>query len=267
VLVISDNLNVSHKHVADAIDARDSGSIEELARKITLAGADLIDVNISAITHDPSGVMAWLVEQVQRVSDLRLSLDAHNMDALVAGVASAAQPPVLNAYYLQSAAPAQVTERLLPYAAENNLEVVLSLMGPSGPPLDPSERLALAEELVETAVAAGVAAEHIWLDPVVVHLGGGFGQEHATAVLETLKGMVGMFDPPVRTVAGVEYLSQGVVSELRSPLNRVYLAMLAANGLDAAMVNVLDGEMMRDVRLIKAFRSESLYSISDAELR
>jgi len=38
-------------------------------------------------------------------------------------------------------------------------------------------------------------------------------------------------------------------------------------GLSAAFLDVTDAEVMRDVRLIKALRNESLYSISDAELK
>jgi cobalamin-dependent methionine synthase I len=98
-------------------------------------------------------------------------------------------------------------------------------------------------------------------------VGGGFGQAHASAGLEVMKGIPAVLDPAVRTLAGVEYLSQGAPAELRSSINRVYLAMLAALGLQAAIVDVTDSEMMRDIRLIKAFRSESLYSLSDTELR
>jgi cobalamin-dependent methionine synthase I len=267
MLVISDNLSISRKHVAQAIEARDGDSIQEMARRITESGADVIDVNISSVTRDPVGVMTWLVDQIQEASGLRLSLDAHTVDAISAGAERAKVPPLLNAYYLQSADPDAVAGRLLPYAAANGLEVVLSMMGPSGPPLDPVDRLAHASTLVEAALAAGLPADAIWLDPVVVHVGGGFGQEHASAVLEVMKGIPAVLDPAVRTLAGVEYLSQGAPPELRSSINRVYLAMLAALGLQAAIVDVTDSEMMRDIRLIKAFRSESLYSLSDTELR
>ena len=43
--------------------------------------------------------------------------------------------------------------------------------------------------------------------------------------------------------------------------------MLSSLGLSAAFVDVTDRETMRDIRLIKALRNESLYSVSDAELK
>ena len=73
-----------------------------------------------------------------------------------------------------------------------------------------------ASELVESATAAGIPAESIYIDPVVVHLSGGAtAQEHAAAVLQTVKLLNQIFDPPIKTVAGVEYLSAGAPRQLQ----------------------------------------------------
>lgn len=266
MLIVSDNLNMAHRQVAKALEARDSGSIRELAHKVTEAGADVIDVNIGTLSSGAEAAMEWLVEQVQAVSDLQLSLDARSAEAIMAGVRKAAGKPIVNAYSLQSARPEDVIAKLLPFVAENDLEVVLPAMGGSGPPLDADMRATRAQELVEAAIAAGVEPDRIYVDPVVVHLGGGDGQQHAAAVMDTMRLLTSIFDPPLKTLAGVEYVSQGAPPQLRSALNRTFLAMLAALGLNAAVVDVLDAATMRDIRLIKSLRNESLYSVSDAEL-
>jgi len=267
MLVVSDNINAAYRHVRQAIEDRDAGSIRELAHKVAGAGADVIDLNIGLLAEHGENVMPWLVEQVQAVTNLQLSLDARTVEALIAGAEAAAQKPILNGYYVQSAHPEQMGGRLLPFAAEKGLEVILPTIGPMGPPLDPDDRLTLAQELVGTAQQAGLDMEQIWIDPVIIHLLGGDAQAHAAAVLETMKELPLLFEPPVKTFAGVQYLSQGSPGELRSAINRALLGMLGALGLDAAMVDVLDGQTMRDVRLIKALRNESLYSVSDAELK
>jgi len=266
VLIISDNLNMAHSKVAKAVEARDSGSVRELAHKVTEAGADVIDLDIGLLTSGTEDALLWLVDQVQAVSHLQLSFNSRSAEAMIAAAQKAATKPILNAYSLQSAHPADVTGKLIPFVAENDLEIVLPAFGESGPPLDADERASLAQELVDAAVAAGVDPERIFVDPVVVHLGGGNGQQHATAVLDTMRLLTTIFDPPVKTLAGVEYVSQGAPPELRSALNRTYLAMLAALGLSAAIVDVMDAATMRDIRLIKALRNESLYSVSDAGL-
>ncbi|HZJ03232.1 MAG TPA: hypothetical protein VFE20_06075, partial [Thermoleophilia bacterium] len=166
----------------------------------------------------------------------------------------------------QSARPSDVIDKLIPFAAQNDLEIVLPAFGGSGPALDADARASRAQELAQAAIEAGVDPDRIYVDPVVVHLGGGDGQQHSAAVLDTMRLLTTIFDPPLKTLAGVEYVSQGAPPQLRSALNRTYLAMLAALGLNAAIVDVMDAATMRDIRLIKGLRNESLYSVSDAEL-
>ncbi len=268
MLIISDNLNVAHGDVLQAIEKRDGGSIRELAHKIEVAGADVIDLNIGTLTTGADEIMGWLVDEVQQVTDIQLSLDAHTMEALEAGVERAKKKPIINSYYVQSARPDDVVPRLLPFVADKGLEVILCTIEPSGPPLDPDVRGSKASELVEAALAAGIPDESIYIDPVVVHLSGGaVAQEHAAAVLETMRLLGQIFDPPIKTVAGVEYLSAGAPRQLRSAISRVYLAMLGSLGLGGAFVDVTDPEIMRDIRLINALRNEALYSVSDAEVK
>lgn len=266
MLIISDNLNMSRSQVAKAVEARDSGSVRELAHKVTEAGADVIDLDIGVLTSGAEEAMVWLVEQVQAVTHLQLSLNSRSAEAMVAGAQKAATKPMLNAYSLQSARPGDVTDTLIPFAAQNDLEIVLPAFGSSGPALDADARASRAQELAEAAIEAGVDSDRIYVDPVVVHLGGGDGQQHAVAVMDTMRLLTTIFDPPLKTLAGVEYVSQGAPPQLRSALNRTYLAMLAALGLNAAIVDVMDAATMRDIRLIKGLRNESLYSVSDAGL-
>jgi len=268
VLIVSDNLNAAHRHVAKALVDRDAGSIREIAHNVALAGADVIDVNVGSITAGAEEAIVWLVDQIQAVApNVQLSLDARTAEAIIAGAARSDIPPILNAYYVQSARPDDVASILIPYAAERGLELILPALSSSGPPLDPDERAGRAQELVDLALRAGVDPERLFVDPVVVHLGSGNGQDHAAAVLETMKLLTKIFDPPVKTIAGVEYLSQGAPAQLRSAINRTYLAMLSALGLSAAFVDVMDSATMRDIRLIKGLRNESLYSVSDSELK
>lgn len=267
MLLISDNLNLTRAGVAEAVEMGDAGSIRELAHKVTDAGAQALDVSVAALgTSHAARSLEWLVDEIQSVTGVQLSLDAASGDAVLAGAERADRKPIINAYSVMSARPGDLTDKLLPYAGEHGLEVILPLLEGPGPPVDAERRVELAVEMVEKAEAAGVARRDIYVDPVIVHLIADTGQMHSAAVLQTMQLLGHMFDPPVKTVAGVAYLSKGNPPELRSPLNRTYLAMLSAHGLDAALVDIRDREMMRDIRLIQGLRNESLYSQSDAEL-
>jgi cobalamin-dependent methionine synthase I len=266
VLIIADNLSVTDVDMARAIQMRDAGSVRELAHKVTEAGADVIEINLGPMRTGAAETMVWMVDQVQAVSTLQLSLDSVSPEAIVAGAQRAGRPPLVDAFSLASSRPADLSSSILPFVAEHGLEIVLPAMAQSGPSLDPDVRATQAQGLVEEALSAGVHSSRIYVDPVVVHVGGGDGQRHSVAVMETMRLLTAMFDPPLKTLAGVRYVSEGAPPQLRSALNRTYLAMLAALGLNAAIVDVIDGAMMRDIRLIRGLRNESLYSVSDAEL-
>lgn len=267
MLIISDNLNLDRSGVAKAVDLHDAGSIRELAHKIAAAGAQALDISVAGLAvGDSAEDLEWLVGEVQTVTEIQLSLDAGSGDAILAAAEKARSKPIINAFSVTLSRPEDVGEKLLPYAAKNGLEIILPLLGESSPPLDVDLRMELAADVVEKAETAGIPRDDIYIDPVVSYLISADGQKHSAAVLETMRLLAGSFDPPVKTVAGVGYVSKGNPPELRSPLNRTYLAMLAALGLDAALVDVLDPEMMRDVRLIRGMRNDSLYSVSDAEL-
>ena len=170
--------------------------------------------------------------------------------------------PIINSFAMQSAR----IDAILPLAAEYGCDIV-GLTMENSVPLKVADRLELALELVDAANDAGVRNDHILIDPVVLPLGMDHGQQHALAVREVVATLHQMFDPPVRSICGVSNVSNGAPGDLRSAINRVFLAMLGGAGLDVAILDVSDAEVMRSVRLIRAFRKQSMYSVSDAELQ
>jgi 5-methyltetrahydrofolate corrinoid/iron sulfur protein methyltransferase len=59
-------------------------------------------------------------------------------------------------------------------------------------------------------------------------------------------------DPPPMTVVGLSNVSNQVPAEMRPLLNRVYMVMLMAVGLDAAIVDPLDKKLMEVIRIVEA---------------
>jgi hypothetical protein len=58
-------------------------------------------------------------------------------------------------------------------------------------------------------------------------------------------------DPPPMTVVGLSNVSNGVPTEGRSLINRTFLVMLMAVGLDAAILNPLDEEQNAWMRIVE----------------
>lgn len=266
MLVIAENINVMTTRIGNAMKERDKGPIQDLAKKLVENGADAIDINLGPARKDGDKMMEFVVETVAEVTKLPLCLDTTNHVAMEAGLVKCQElglpKPIINSF---SAQPDKM-QNILPLAAKYDCEIIGLTMG-AAIPIDANERVAIAYELVMAANELGIPNEKIYIDPIILPVGVDVGQLHAVAVQEVLKMLPEMFDPPVKTTCGLSNISNGAPDELRPAINNVFVAMLAAVGLTSAIVDVLDKEMMRTIRLIKALTNQSLYSVSDAELK
>lgn len=259
---IAENINVMSKTIGAAMQDREPGPIQALAKECTEAGADLLDINMGPARKGGPELMEWVVNTVQEVTDLQLCLDTSNHEAMEAGIKACNKPPLLNSF---SAQPDKMAN-ILPLAAKHDCEIIGLTMS-THIPLDADERIAVAYEVVAAANELGVSNDRIWIDPIILPIGVEVGQAHAEAVQQVLRMLPEVFDPPVQTTCGLSNTSNGAPDELRGPIERAFLPMLAASGMTSAIVNARDKELMRVIRLIKAFKNEALYSVSDAELK
>lgn len=264
-MIIAENINIMSRSLGAAIKAREAGPIKTMAVRLEAAGAGALDINIGPARKDGEELMRFLIDSVSAVTRLPLCLDTTNVAALAAGVAYCKEKglpkPIINSVSMRP----DKLEHILPLAADTGCEVIGLMMG-DAVPADADERLAMAYELVQAANSAGIPNERLYLDPIILPIGLDVGQQSALAVQEVLRALPEMFDPPVKTTCGLSNISSGLATDLRSGVNCVYMAMLAALGLSSAIVDVLDPNMRRTLRLVRAFRNESLFSASDAEL-
>lgn len=266
MFVIAENINMMNGALATALKEGDRGPIQEMAKRVTEAGADAIDVNLGPARKDGEQQMIFLVDAISEASSLQLCLDTTNATAIEAGCQRCLElglvNPIINSFSLQP----DKLENILPLAAKYDCEII-GLTMESSIPISFEERLSLAFELSTHANEAGVANDKIIVDPVVLPLGVDVGQQHAVAVRQVIASMPEMSDPPIRTVVGLSNISNGAPALLRGPINNVFFSMLAGAGLSCVIADCTDGELMRSVRLAKALRNESLYSLSDAEIQ
>jgi 5-methyltetrahydrofolate corrinoid/iron sulfur protein methyltransferase len=70
--------------------------------------------------------------------------------------------------------------------------------------------------------------------------------------VETVRMLKMVADPPPLTVVGLSNVSNQVPAEMRPLINRVYCVMLMAAGLDAAILDPLDRELMEVIAAVEA---------------
>jgi len=254
------------KRIGDAMREREKAPIQELARKLDAAGSDYIDINLGPARKDGDKIMEFVVEAVAEVTKRPLVLDTTNHIAMEAGINKCLElgleKPIINSF---SAQPDKM-QNILPLAAKYDCEIIGLTMG-QAIPIDANERVAIAYELVTAANELGVPNEKIWIDPIILPIGVDVGQQHALAVQDVMRMLPEMFDPMVKSTCGLSNISNGAPDEFRPPINNVWVAMLSSLGMTSAIVDALDMEMMRTIRLVKALSNQSLYSVSDAELK
>lgn len=230
---VGENLNVMSTAAGAAMKERDATVIKEMARREAGQGVDLIDINIGPARKDGRELMPWLVETIQEATDVRLSLDTTNLEAMEAGIAACRRPPLMNSIPLQ-------TSRFGPgldLAARTGADCIALLWSDAGMPRDANERAMLLVDFMQKAGEAGVPMERVWVDPIVTPVSVETGQ--LRSCLEFI-AMVKEIAPGARTICGLSNVSSGVPAHLRHWLNRTYLIMLMRQGLSAAIVDAFD---------------------------
>jgi cobalamin-dependent methionine synthase I len=122
-------------------------------------------------------------------------------------------------------------------------------MGKSVPPTAEGRAQLAMEVLIPKAMELGIPLEDLYLDPLVLTVQG--MQDYAPQTLESLRYFKQLADPPPMTVVGLSNVSNQVSWEHRSLINRTYLVMLMAAGLDAAIANPLDEEQNEFIRMVE----------------
>jgi 5-methyltetrahydrofolate corrinoid/iron sulfur protein methyltransferase len=236
--VIGEKINVITKYIAKAIEERDPKPIQQLAKDQVAAGAHYLDVNIGPAKKSGPEIMEWLVKIIQEVVDVPLSLDTTNHEAIEAGLKVHRGKAIINS---TSAARSRM-EKMFPLAAKYNANIIGLALGERGMPGSTEERCNLAMEVIAGAAEFGVDPEGIYLDPIVLAVNG--MQEHAMPILEAIEMFKVLNDPPMKTVMGLSNISNSCPEEIRSILNRTYLAMALQRGVDAAIADPMDERLM-----------------------
>jgi 5-methyltetrahydrofolate--homocysteine methyltransferase len=133
-------------------------------------------------------------------------------------------------------------EALLPIVSSHECQIVALCMSDSGMPETAEDRFAIAQDLVNKLVQQKVKEENIYVDPLVqpVSTNDTYGREFLKAI-----NMIMTQIPGVHTICGLSNISYGLPK--RALLNRTFMSMAIAQGLDGAIVNPLDKQMMATI--------------------
>ncbi|MFH0795714.1 MAG: dihydropteroate synthase [Candidatus Omnitrophota bacterium] len=237
MVLVGENLNIMSKQIGPAIKNKEAGPIQELAVQEESAGMDYLDINLGPARKNGPEIMEWLVKTVQEVVKVPLFLDTTNVDALEAGLKVHQGKAVINSI---SCRPERM-EALFPLVKKYNAGFVGLLLGVEGIPRDGAERGVLAAELLGKAAENNIPNEDIWLDPIVLPVSSQQAQvKGCTEFMEMFRELA----PGCNAACGLSNVSNGTPEELRPLLNRTYLVMLEKYGMNSAIVNAFEKELV-----------------------
>jgi cobalamin-dependent methionine synthase I len=232
--IIGEKINGTRRCVAQAIEERNADFIRDLAVKQAEAGAAWLDVNAGTHRSREPGDLLWLVETIQPEVEVPLCLDSANPQALATAIQVVERTPMINSI---SGEPRRL-EGILPLVAEHGCPVIALAMDDKGIPETCQRRMEVVRKVMEAARASGVPDGNVYLDPLAMTLA--TNTDSALITLDTVRAIRREF-PDAHLTMGLSNISFGLPA--RSHINRAFLTLALAAGLDCAIFDPLDRGM------------------------
>jgi 5-methyltetrahydrofolate corrinoid/iron sulfur protein methyltransferase len=245
---IGENIHIISPSVKEAVATRDGDFFVKLARAQRDGGADAVDLNIGPQKKHGPEIMDWLVDcMLEAVPEMTISLDTTNLAAIEAGLKKVGANAMINS----TSAEEERLDRVPPLAAEYNAKLIALCLEKSGIPVSADARIGIAmEKLLPRADELGIPMENLFVDPLALTVSG--CQEYVPESIETVRMLKMVADPPPMTTIGLSNVSNAVPHPMRPLINQVYIVMLMAAGIDSAILDPLDKELIDTIEKVEA---------------
>ncbi|MEW5913895.1 MAG: hypothetical protein AB1814_15155 [Thermodesulfobacteriota bacterium] len=256
MILAADNLTASRPSVRRALQERDGAFLGDLCSRLAAAGAQWLDLNPGYLSQAArADTWRFLVQTAEAACDLTLMLDAAAPADLELALGFCTRPPVLNMATAQEARLGPV----LDLAAHHGLSVVAATMTAAVPP-SAEERLALAALIGQEAARRGISGQRLILDPMVMPLALPGGEAHAAAVLQVLRALPQVLDPPPARLIALSNLTTATAGARAGFAAGPFLAAAWGAGLEIALLDVLDPDLQKTLRLLGVFAGRGVFA-------
>jgi len=245
--IIGENIHIISEKVKEALINRDSEFFMDLAVRQVEAGAKAVDINLGPRKKDWAEVFPWIVEAVESVVDVPLSIDTTNVDGMEAALKTIKKAqPILNS---TSAEPERL-EKIPLLAKKYNAKIIALTMGTSGIPVEADARVEIAVgTIIPHLMEIDFPMENLIIDPLVLTTSG--CQQYCPHLIETVRMLKYAWDPAPMVSVGLSNVSNSVPRENRPLINRTYLAMLMGVGLEMMIADPFDEKQNDVIRWIE----------------
>lgn len=263
MILIGERINGMFTDVKQAIADQNKEVIQDLAKRQTQEGAKYLDVNVGTAAADQEATIKWLVETIQEVCDTPLALDSQKLNVIQAGieVVNKGSNFIINSCPLNTKRDDETLDKYLALIKEHDCSLIALTMDKEGVPQDVDRRVEIAASIMEKVMMAEVPTDKIYIDPIVLPLN--VSQAQPGFILEVVSQVRYLADPPPHMTMGLSNLSQMAPKhELKSLINRTFLVMAVAAGMDSAICDVFDTELVDAALTAEMCLDKQIYSDS-----
>lgn len=226
--IIGERINpTGKKKFKEALLNNDIDYILNQAIEQVHAGAEILDVNVGLPGVDEKAMMVKAVKAIQSITEVPLQIDSTIPEVLEAALRVYNGKPIINSVNGEE----KSLQTVLPLVKKYGAAVVGLTLDENGIPKSSEERFAIAEKILNRAMALGIAREDVFIDCLTLT-----ASAEQDGVIETLKAVKRVKEElGLKTVLGVSNISFGLPG--RELVNHTFLAMALMNGLDLPIIN------------------------------
>jgi 5-methyltetrahydrofolate corrinoid/iron sulfur protein methyltransferase len=198
-----------------------------------------------------------MIEMVQEEVDTPISIDNNKPSMLKEALKVCRKPPLINS----TTAVEEKMNELFPLVAEHNASIIGLVMDEAGSPPNAEKRVENAAKLFEKALEYDMSPDQLFIDPIIMPLN--CMQQQAPEILNAVSQFKLLSEPPCHIVCGLSNISSG--AKHKKLINRTFMAMLIAHGMDAAILDVTDREMIETILTAELVMNRTIYADSYVE--
>ena len=251
MLIIGERINSTRAHIQEAMKARNSSFIVKEARKQIEAGADFIDVNCAMSLGDEVQDTDWVISVIQsEIGDVSICIDSPNYLAIQRALEAYRAKGKL---FINSITGERARiDLIVPLAVKYKTGLIALTMGDGGMPNSAEERFAIAKDILAKVSDKGFKAENLYFDPLIRPI-----STEPEQVKEFLRSIPMIKSLGVKTICGLSNVSFGLPD--RKVINSTFAAMAIYSGLDAAILDPTDKNIISSIRASRALLSDDEY--------
>ena len=238
-VIIGERINpTGRKILAEEMKGGDYSRVESDALAQVKAGAQMLDVNAGIPLADEPRILGEIIELIQKLTDVPLSIDSSIVEALEVGLSVYKGKALVNSVTGED----EVLERVLPLVKKHDAAVVAISNDETGISEDPDVRFSVAKKIVERAADYGIHYSDVVVDPLVMPIGAvRTAGKQVFSIVKRLRDEL-----KVNTTCGASNVSFGLPN--RNGINGAFITMAMASGLTSAITSPLHSEIMQAVR-------------------